>query len=143
MLDSALEAKFSKVLKISLPPAPEKKEFQKQIVKCVSHLMVIQTLQDLLSSGQNDEIFKIIPNKDLFRLIDCFQSSYDLARTFNESMELRQALFKMGYMKQLPNLLKQETLSANAYLTLLIKLFLDSSPGRVELRVQTQERLIP
>ena len=105
--------------------------------------MVIQTLQDLLSSGQNDEIFKIIPNKDLFRLIDCFQSSYDLARTFNESMELRQALFKMGYMKQLPNLLKQETLSANAYLTLLIKLFLDSSPGRVELRVQTQERLIP
>lgn len=105
--------------------------------------MVIQTLQDVIMTGPNDMIFKLIPNKELLRMVDAFQTSYELAHVFNETMELRQALYKLGYMKQLPNLLKQETMSVNAYLTTLIKIFSDSNPQRQELQEPTQARLIP
>jgi brefeldin A-inhibited guanine nucleotide-exchange protein len=103
--------------------------------------MVVQTLQDALST--NDIVYTLIPNNQLIRLVDCFKSSYQLAHAFNECMELRTALFKLGYMKQLPNLLKQETLSVNAYLVFLIKLVSDPSPKRQELRGPTLDRMIP
>ena len=122
---------------------PDKKEFQKQIAKCAIHLMVIQTLQDVILAGQSDLIFKMIPNAELLNLLDVFQSSYEVARVFNESMELRQALYKQGYMKQLPNLLKQETISVNAYLTILIKVFSDTTPQKHELHERAQSRLVP
>ena len=107
------------------------------------HLLVIQTLQDIILAGPNDLIFKMIPNVVLLNLLDIFQSSYELAHVFNESMELRQALHKKGYMKQLPNLLKQETISVNAYLTLLIKIFSDATAQKQELHERAQSRLIP
>lgn len=130
-------------MKKPLTPLPEKKEFQKQIAKCVMHLMVIQTLQDVILTGPNDLIFKLIPNMELLSLLDVFQSSYELAHVFNETMDLRQALHKQGYMKQLPNLLKQETLSVNAYLSILIKIFSDSTVEKQELHEGAQSRLIP
>lgn len=96
--DISLNTQFNFLSK-PLGPAPDKKEFQKQIPKCIYHLSVVQTLQDVLSTGANDEVYKFIPNKTMIRLIDCFQSSYRLAHVFNESTDLRQALYKMSYMK--------------------------------------------
>lgn len=140
--DSTLVDKFS-FLNKPLGPPPDKKDFQKQISKCVIHLMVVQSLQDVLSSGSSDEVYKAIPSAQLLRAIDLFQSSYHLAHVFNESSDLRQALFKMGYMKQLPNLLKQETMSASAYLMFLMKIYSDTTEQRKEMRMKTQDRLIP
>ncbi|KAJ3359472.1 guanine nucleotide exchange protein for ADP-robosylation factor [Kappamyces sp. JEL0680] len=141
-LDPSLEARFA-FLGRPLGPSPDRKDFQRQLSKCVTHLMVVQTLQDVLASGHDDSVYKSIPNEEFLMLLDCFKSSYHLAHTFNESMELRTALYKLGYMKQLPNLLKQETMSVNAYLVFLIKLASDPLPHRQDLRSPTLERLIP
>lgn len=125
-----------------LGPPPDRKEFAKNISKCVLHLLVVQTLQDVLSTGPDDIVYKSMPDNHLLKLLDCLEGSYKLANVFNESMELRQALFKMGYMKQLPNLLKQETLAVNAYLILLIKIYADES-NRPDLYPIAATRLIP
>ncbi|KAJ3273363.1 guanine nucleotide exchange protein for ADP-robosylation factor [Terramyces sp. JEL0728] len=125
-----------------LGPAPEKKEFQKQLARCVLHLHVVQTLQDVLATGPDDMVYKQVPSNTLILLLDCFRSSFHLAHVFNETIELRQALFKKGYMKNLPNLLKQETLCVNAYLMFLIKIYTDPSESRQEIKNSTQDKFI-
>jgi brefeldin A-inhibited guanine nucleotide-exchange protein len=126
-----------------LGPPPDRKEFQKQISKCVLHLLVVETLQNVMAAGTNDSVYRAIPTQQLTRILDCFASSYQLAHVFNETMPLRESLHRMGYMKQLPNLLKQETLSVNAYLTLLVKLYSDNDERRISQRDSTEKRLIP
>ncbi|KAJ2994510.1 guanine nucleotide exchange protein for ADP-robosylation factor [Globomyces sp. JEL0801] len=130
-------------LKRALGPPPDRKEFQKNIAKCIVHLLVVQTLQDVLSTGPDFKVYKAIPNPYFLRLLDCFEYSYIVAHQFNGCLELRQALFKLGYMKQLPNLLKQETLSVNAYVIFLFKIYCGNEPERNELVKTSQDRLIP
>jgi brefeldin A-inhibited guanine nucleotide-exchange protein len=96
-----------------------------------------------MTTGTNDAVYHALPNPQLMQLLDCFASSYQLAHVFNETMPLRESLFKMGYMKQLPNLLKQETMSVNVYLTFLVKIFVDSDSKRDSEREATEQRLIP
>jgi brefeldin A-inhibited guanine nucleotide-exchange protein len=138
--DSKTVCDFS-FLNKPLGPPPDRKEFQKQISKCVLHLLVAQTLHDVLATGPNDIVYKSLPNEQLLCLLSCFQSSYHMARGFNECLELRQCLFKMGYMKQLPNLLKQETQCANSYLSFLLKIYTDET--KRELETSTEEKIIP
>ncbi|KAJ3318645.1 guanine nucleotide exchange protein for ADP-robosylation factor, partial [Blyttiomyces sp. JEL0837] len=70
-------------------PKPEKKDFQGIISKCVLHLLVIQTLQDILGSDQNDKVYNSLQSRHVFILIDCLERSYRFAKAFNEDMELR------------------------------------------------------
>ena len=58
-------------------------------------------------------------------------------------MDLRVALYKIGFMKQLPNLLKQETSSVMTYITVLIKMYRDESIERKSSRSEVEDRLIP
>jgi len=53
------------------------------------------------------------------------------------------ALFRMGFMRQLPNLLKQETSSVSSYMLILIKMYSDPELERVEMRSEIERRLIP
>ncbi|KAI9105732.1 hypothetical protein DFS34DRAFT_27501 [Phlyctochytrium arcticum] len=124
-------------------PRPQKKEFQQIIVKCVLHLLVIQTLQEVLTSGPEGAVYKSLSSQNLFTLIDCLERSYRFARAFNGDMELRMALYRMGFMKQLPNLLKQETSSVSSYLGVLIKMYLDQSAERIGMRGEIEKRLVP
>lgn len=124
-------------------PRPQKKEFQQIIVKCVLHLLVIQTLQEVLTSGPEDAVYRSLSSHNLFTLIDCLERSYRFAREFNGDMELRMALYRMGFMKQLPNLLKQETSSVSSYLGALIKMYLDTSEERKGMRGEIEKRLVP
>ncbi|KAI8610970.1 hypothetical protein BC830DRAFT_1069281 [Chytriomyces sp. MP71] len=121
---------------------PQKKDFPGIITKCVLHLLVIQTLQDVLSSG-SEQVYRLIPSKYLFDLIDCLERSYQFAKAFNEEMDLRMALYRMGFMKTLPNLLKQETSSVSTYITILIKMYSDPSEERKGTRDDIEKRLIP
>jgi brefeldin A-inhibited guanine nucleotide-exchange protein len=137
-------ASDSAVPDITGRPKPQKKDFQNIIVKCVLHLLVIQTLQEVLASGgPNDAVYNSLSSKHLFTLIDCLDRSYRFAKAFNEDMELRMALYKMGFMKQLPNLLKQETSSVSSYITVLIKMYSDPKEERVSMRDGIEKRLIP
>jgi brefeldin A-inhibited guanine nucleotide-exchange protein len=84
--------------------AIQKKDFHLIIVKCVLHLLVMETLMQTL---QLERVYQAISSSHIFSLIDCLENSYQFALTFNGNTELRTRLFKMGFMKQMPNLLKQ------------------------------------
>ncbi|KAJ3219454.1 guanine nucleotide exchange protein for ADP-robosylation factor [Clydaea vesicula] len=122
---------------------PEKKDFHSIIVKCVLHLLVIQTLHEVLALGKNEEVYRSLSSPHLFLLIDCLERSYRFASSFNNDMELRNKLFKLGYMKQLPNLLKQETTSVTSYIAILIKMYSDTNEERRGSRNDIAKRLIP
>ncbi|KAL5039064.1 hypothetical protein BDV3_002220 [Batrachochytrium dendrobatidis] len=130
-------------LKQPFGPAPEKVEFQRQLSNCVLHLLIIQTLNDTMLSGSNDVVYKALAADHLFRLLDCFEQSFRFARAFNRYTSLRVALYRLGYMKQMPNLLKQETLSVTAYIRCMTKILLDQSPDKLLLREQSEKKLIP
>ncbi|KAH6598916.1 hypothetical protein BASA50_003422 [Batrachochytrium salamandrivorans] len=130
-------------LKTSFGPPPDKADFQRLLGKCVLHLSIIQTLNDTMMTGPNDAVYKSLSPDHLFRLIDCFEKSFRFARAFNQYTSLRTALFRLGYMKQMPNLLKQETLSVSAYLRYMAKISLDKSPEKSTIREQSEKRLIP
>ncbi|KAI8812764.1 hypothetical protein BJ742DRAFT_552239 [Cladochytrium replicatum] len=130
-----------------LRPRPQKKEFQQIIVKCVLHLLIIQTVNEILTSNSNpqipDQVYRSLKSDHLFVLIDSLEKSYRFAQRFNGDLELRMQLFKMGFMKQLPNLLKQETSSVSCYISVLIKMHSDPSPERQAMREETEKRLLP
>ncbi|KAI8915529.1 hypothetical protein BC831DRAFT_159184 [Entophlyctis helioformis] len=129
-------------LKSAFGPPPDKKEFQRLIGKCVLHLLVIQTLDDVMLTGPNDVVYKSLGPTHLQCLTNCFDRSFRFARAFNNYTELRTALYRMGYMKQMPNLLKQETLSVTAFIRYMAKAALDKSTGRSDLRGQSEQRFV-
>jgi len=123
-------------------PAEQKKAFNQITVKCVLHLLVIQTLHEVLN-GPNDSVYLSLSTRHLFILIDCLERSYRFAQAFNNDLELRMTLHRMGFMKQLPNLLKQETSAVSGYIAALQRMYADSSPERHNHRKEIENRLIP
>ena len=103
-----------------------KKDFQQIILKCVLQLLVIQTTHDIINSISPVPIYQYMRSKHLLRILSCLDKSYTLAKDFNNDMPLRIALYKIGFMKQLPNLLKQETSSVLCLLAILYRMFADS-----------------
>jgi brefeldin A-inhibited guanine nucleotide-exchange protein len=53
------------------------------------------------------------------------------------------AKFALGFMKHLPNLLKQESSSASTLVTILLRLYFDPRPAHQAIRLQVTERLLP
>ena len=129
----------------SLVKRPEKKEFQQLISKCVQHLLVLQTLTDTLNTGAPYyPVYKAVTLDHLLVFVNCFESSFQFAKEFNENMELRNALFKMGFMKQLPNLLKQETASVSSLIVLLIRMYNDTlNETRSSFKPEIEKKLFP
>jgi brefeldin A-inhibited guanine nucleotide-exchange protein len=117
----------------------QKKDFHKIIVNCVLHLLIITTLGEVLMS--NEKVFKDVPSGSMFQLIDCLEASYSFAVRFNGDVDLRTRLFRMGFMKQMPNLLKQETTSVTGYIGILLKMYGDA--GREADREEIFKRLVP
>ncbi|TFY56254.1 hypothetical protein EVG20_g9000 [Dentipellis fragilis] len=114
--------------------------FKQIIVKCVLQLLLIETTNDLL---RNDEVYRTIPPEHLLRLMGVLDHSYQFARMFNEDKELRTGLWKVGFMKHLPNLLKQESSSASTLVHILLRMYYDSRPEHQAARSQVAERLMP
>jgi brefeldin A-inhibited guanine nucleotide-exchange protein len=114
--------------------------FKQIIVKCVLQLLLIETTNDLL---RNDEVYRTIPPEHLLRLMGVLDHSYQFARMFNEDKELRTGLWKVGFMKHLPNLLKQESSSAATLVHILLRMYYDPRPEHQIARPQVAERLLP
>ncbi|KAF8913871.1 hypothetical protein CPB84DRAFT_1669746 [Gymnopilus junonius] len=114
--------------------------FKQIIVKCVLQLLLIETTNDLL---RNDEIYNIIPPTQLLRMMSVLDQSYQFARSFNEDKDLRTGLWKVGFMKHLPNLLKQESSSAATLVHVLLRMYHDTRPEHQAARPQIAERLVP
>lgn len=114
--------------------------FKQIIVKCVLQLLLIEMTNDLL---RNDAVYATIPPDQLLRLMGVLDHSYQFARMFNDDKELRTGLWKVGFMKHLPNLLKQESSSGATLVHVLLRMYFDERPEHQSARPQIAERLLP
>jgi len=117
-----------------------RRTFKQIIVKCVLQLLLIETTNELL---HNEDVYNTIPPSQLLMLMKVLDHSYQFARSFNADKELRTGLWKVGFMKHLPNLLKQESSSAATLVNVLSRMYYDQRPQYVELHIQIGERLVP
>lgn len=107
---------------LGISAADRRRVFRQIIRKCVLQLLLIETTHELLL---NDEVHQTIPAEHLLRFLGVLDDSYQFARRFNADKELRVALWKVGFMKQLPNLLKQESSSAATLVSNLLRMYAD------------------
>ncbi|EME85342.1 uncharacterized protein MYCFIDRAFT_42664 [Pseudocercospora fijiensis CIRAD86] len=120
--------------------AARRRYFNQIITKCVLQLLMIETVSELFN---NDAVYSSIPSHLLLRLMKLLKTSYHFAKRFNEDRDLRTRLFREGFMKQPPNLLKQESGSASVYVLILLRMYADQSPERAASRPETESALIP
>ena len=120
--------------------AARRRFFNRIISRCVLQLLMIETVNELFS---NDTVYTHIPSTELLRLMALLKRSFQFARRFNEDKELRMRLWREGFMKQPPNLLKQESGSAATYVSILFRMFADNAPERLESRPDIEAALVP
>jgi brefeldin A-inhibited guanine nucleotide-exchange protein len=120
--------------------AARRRFFNRIISRCVLQLLMIETVNELFS---NDTVYAHIPSAELLRLMSLLKRSFQFARRFNEDKELRMRLWREGFMKQPPNLLKQESGSAATYISILFRMFADNAPERLESRPAVEDALVP
>ncbi|CAI4213120.1 unnamed protein product [Parascedosporium putredinis] len=114
--------------------------FNRIISRCVLHLLMIETVNELFS---NEAVYVQIPSIELLRLMALLKKSYLFARRFNNDKELRMQLWRQGFMGQPPNLLKQESGSAATYISILFRMFADTSAEREASRSDIEAALVP
>ncbi|KAH7072256.1 hypothetical protein BKA63DRAFT_568171 [Paraphoma chrysanthemicola] len=120
--------------------AARRRFFNQIITKCVLQLLMIETVQELFT---NEAVYEKIPSGELLQLMAVLKKSYHFAKRFNANRELRSRLFREGFMKQPPNLLKQESGSASVYVSILFRMYHDTSTDRAASRADTEAALIP
>ncbi|KAF1838960.1 hypothetical protein BDW02DRAFT_515791 [Decorospora gaudefroyi] len=120
--------------------AARRRFFNQIITKCVLQLLMIETVQELFT---NEAVYEKIPSGELLRLMAVLKKSYHFAKRFNANRDLRSRLFREGFMKQPPNLLKQESGSASVYVSILFRMYHDTSNDRAASRADTEAALIP
>ena len=120
--------------------AARRKFFNKIITQCVLQLLMIETVNELFS---NDLVYAQIPSNELLRLMALLKGSYTFAKKFNNNKDLRMRLWREGFMKQPPNLLKQESGSAACYVAILVRMYHDEGEERRRSRAETEAALIP
>jgi brefeldin A-inhibited guanine nucleotide-exchange protein len=120
--------------------AARRRFFNKIITRCVLQLLMIETVNELFS---NDAVYAQIPSPELLRLMALLKKSFLFAKKFNENKELRMTLWREGFMKQPPNLLKQESGSAATYVSILLRMYHDEGDERKRNRADTEAALVP
>lgn len=120
--------------------AARRRFFNKIITRCVLQLLMIETVNELFS---NDTVYNRIPSPELLRLMALLKKSFLFAKRFNENKELRMRLWREGFMKQPPNLLKQESGSAATYVSILLRMYHDEGEERSRNREDTEQALVP
>ncbi|TPX07965.1 uncharacterized protein E0L32_010296 [Thyridium curvatum] len=120
--------------------AARRRFFNRIISRCVLQLLMIETVNELFS---NEAVYAKIPSPELLRLMALLKKSFLFARRFNNDKDLRMRLWREGFMKQPPNLLKQESGSAATYVAILFKMFADQAPERQESKPDVENALVP
>ena len=108
-----------------------KRIFRQIIVKCVLQLLLIETTHELLA---NERVYTTIPPQELLKLMSALDESYRFARSFNRDQGLRMALWKVGFMVHLPNLLRQECSSAATLVKVLRRMYEDQGSETIKRR---------
>ncbi|ODQ68350.1 hypothetical protein NADFUDRAFT_54895 [Nadsonia fulvescens var. elongata DSM 6958] len=116
------------------------KVFRTIIVKSVLQLLMIETVDTLFS---DENIYLHIPPCELLAIAEVLRGSYHLSHTFNSDNHRRLQLWKAGFMKQMPNLHKQEINSALTYLKIMFHVYNDPNSVTLEQHYQIGELVIP
>ncbi|GAA5995532.1 hypothetical protein JCM11641_001060, partial [Rhodosporidiobolus odoratus] len=122
------------------PPVDRRRVFRQIIVKCVLQLLLIETTHELL---QNEGVYTTIPPTELLRLMSALDESYRFARKFNADKDLRMALWKVGFMRDLPNLLRQESTSAATLVNVLLRMYNDTQAEHLQKRAEVVDVFAP
>ncbi|KAK5652896.1 hypothetical protein OQA88_9562 [Cercophora sp. LCS_1] len=120
--------------------AARRRFFNRIISRCVLQLLMIETVNELFS---NDAVYAQIPSSELLRLMALLKKSFLFAKRFNADKDLRMRLWREGFMKQPPNLLKQESGSAATYVSILFRMFGDTAPERQGSKGDVESALVP
>ena len=120
--------------------AARRRFFNKIITKCVLQPLMIETVPELSS---NDAVYEEIPPNGLLMLVELPKKSYTFARRFNSGRELRMRLWREGFMKRPPSLPRQESGSAAACVSILLRMYDDEQVERRDSRGATEAALIP
>jgi brefeldin A-inhibited guanine nucleotide-exchange protein len=120
--------------------AARRRFFNRIISRCVLQLLMIETVNELFS---NNAVYAQIPSPELLRLMALLKKSFLFAKRFNADKDLRMRLWREGFMKQPPNLLKQESGSAATYVSILFRMFGDTAPERQGSRADVESALVP
>jgi len=110
------------------------------VTQCVVQLLLIDMLQDTVAQH-----YEHIPPAGLMTLLDALQQSFEFAQEFNQQIELRQMLKRLGFMKemkQVPGLLKQEREALSCSLKILFQVQSDARMQKSEFAAQAVERLM-
>merc|ERR1711972_99792 len=109
------------------------------VIQCVVQLLLIDMLQDTVAQH-----YEHIPPVGIMNLLDVLQRSFEFAQEFNQQIELRQTLKRLGFMremKQLPGLLKQEREALSCSLKILFQVQRDARMRECEYAAQASHRL--
>ncbi len=120
--------------------AARRRFFNRIISRCVLQLLMIETVNELFS---NKAVYAQIPSPELLRLMALLKKSFLFAKRFNADKDLRMRLWREGFMKQPPNLLKQESGSAATYVAILFRMYGDAAPERLGARGDVESALVP
>jgi len=110
------------------------------VIQCVVQLLLIDMLQDTVQQH-----YQHIPPEGIMTLLDALKRSFEFAQEFNQQIELRQTLKRLGFMremKQLPGLLKQEREALSCSLKVLFQVQADARMQNTKYAAQAVERLM-
>lgn len=71
-----------------------KEQFQKIILRCVLHLLLLQTINDIFITGK--QVYPHASLSHLEAIVKCYQKSFQFAKKFNENMSLRLSIVQKG-----------------------------------------------
>mmetsp|Transcript_66837 Transcript_66837/g.155270 ORF Transcript_66837/g.155270 Transcript_66837/m.155270 type:complete len:359 (-) Transcript_66837:15-1091(-) len=116
--------------------------FRKEAVvnKCVVQLLLIDMLQECV-----EQHYEHISTGGVMTLLDALQRSFEFAQEFNQQIELRQMLKRLGFMRemrQLPGLLKQEREALSCSLKVLFRVQGDARARGSEHALLAMKRLL-
>lgn len=145
---------------------------QHAIFKCGIHLVVLQFMRDLCLDSDDpavdviasivdggrqqqqlpvdvrpitalpSELFRRVPREFRCRWIACLHASHAFAHTFNANQPLRMALWKAGMVKQMPNLIKQESLALAVYLSIAFHCYREEGDASSVAIAETSEETL-
>ncbi|KAJ3338818.1 Brefeldin A-inhibited guanine nucleotide-exchange protein 1 [Gonapodya sp. JEL0774] len=133
-------------------------DFELVVLRAAVHLEIVQTLRDLalgparagmdmpVNNGRTKQPPELVmpeaslicslPLEIRYYWLHLFHESWEFAHAFNTDTQRRQAIFRKGYVPQMPNLSKQEAISMASWLHLM---FVCYAVGGDEERMQWKD----